>query len=133
MKKTAFVLFGVLMVCCAAAYGGNGSHGGSPKTKVEQSVSVGSDVVVEESVVVEGSPKNVTVVEEVIVNEGGGTCYDQPPALRQQKADARKAKRSAIKAAELEHRAYRLGRKANAAAVQQRKVVAAEQAYEAAD
>jgi len=133
MKK--LIVLSLVVVCCgAAAYAGNGSHGGS--TRVEQSVMVKPDttvVEVEESVVVEGNPQNVTVVEEVIVGGPATGPCDQPPALWRQKADARQAKRSAIRAAELEHRAYRLGRRANAAALQQRKVVAAEQAYEAAD
>jgi hypothetical protein len=134
MKYT--ILFGSFLAGCAlvgVVEAGTSCHGKKKdttpvSTTVEQSVVVSPGVTVKESVEVDGAPAgNVTVVEEVIVGEGGGV--DGPTSVSAVRKAARKAKRATVAESKAERRAGRFERKAGDANAEADAEAAVKRAY----
>ena len=118
MKKYIVFAAALLLGCLAIpvvepAKAGNSCHG-KKKTpaapvsvEVDQEVVVSPGVTVKEKVEVDG-PGNVTVTEEVVVGEGGGSG---PVGVHASKKAARKVKRATIAEAKADRRAARAAKK----------------------
>lgn len=121
MKKYIIFAAALLLGCLAIPVvepAKAGSCHGTKKTKaapvaveVDQEVVVGPDIIVKEKVEVDG-PGNVTVTEEVVVGEGGGSG---PVGVHASRKAARKAKRATIAEAKADRKAAKAAkREANA-------------------
>jgi hypothetical protein len=118
MKKyiifAAALLLGCLAIPVVEPAKAGSCHGSKKKTpaapvsvEVDQEVVVGPGIVVKEKVEVDG-PGNVTVTEEVVVGEGGGSG---PVGVHASKKAARKTKRATIAEAKADRRAARAAKK----------------------
>ena len=118
MKKYIIFAAALLLGCLAIPVvepAKAGSCHGTKKTpvapvavEVDQEVVVGPDIIVKEKVEVDG-PGNVTVTEEVVVGEGGGS--GGPVGVHASKKAARKTKRATIAEAKADRRAARAAKK----------------------
>ena len=119
MKKYIVFAAALLLGCLAIpvvepAKAGNSCHG-KKKTpaapvsvEVDQEVVVSPGVKVTEKVTVDEPSGNVTVTEEVVVGEGGGSG---PVGVHASKKAARKTKRATIAEAKADRRAARAAKK----------------------
>ncbi len=117
MKKYIVFAIALLLGCLAIPVvepAKAGSCHGTKKTpaapvavEVDQEVVVGPGIVVKEKVEVDG-PGNVTVTEEVVVGEGGGSG---PVGVHAAKKAARKVKRATIAEAKADRKAARAAKK----------------------